>query len=184
MKALEIKIKEAGGEFYSFDTKGEAKDFLFSMICKELSKKEIRKRKIIWHNEKFLSEEEKGIFIQKLKEKGISLCFSLEKGFLKEVTIGINEPDFVLLETGSLVEIDNGVSKRACSLFPEIHIALVSPEKVVGTMEELFTLIDFQKVGYACFITGPSKTADIEKVLTTGVHGPEKLIVFYVRESF
>ena len=47
-------------------------------------------------------------------------------------------------------------------------------------MPAVFSKIVLEQTNYISFITGPSRTADIERVLTIGVHGPEKLIIVFV----
>jgi L-lactate dehydrogenase complex protein LldG len=61
-----------------------------------------------------------------------------------------------------------------------VHIALVSTAALLPDLPALLTRVDPRKSAYLAFITGPSRTADIERVLTIGVHGPERLIIVLV----
>ena len=71
---------------------------------------------------------------------------------------------------------------RLVSLVPPIHVALVRPQDVVASLDDLFLLrrLEYHRNGgdmgsYLNFITGPSRTADIEQQLVVGVHGPKEV---------
>jgi L-lactate dehydrogenase complex protein LldG len=72
------------------------------------------------------------------------------------------------------------VDKRLVSTLPLLHIALISTASMLPDLPALLNRIDPLKSAYLSFITGPSRTADIERVLTIGVHGPERLIIVMV----
>jgi L-lactate dehydrogenase complex protein LldG len=73
---------------------------------------------------------------------------------------------------------------RAASLLPETHIALLPSDRLYPTMAAFFAAHSPQAlIGQASnlvFITGPSRTADIEMIITRGVHGPKRLCVVLV----
>ena len=94
--------------------------------------------------------------------------------------IGITGVDYALAETGSLVLLARPGQPRSVSLLPPVHIALIRPEQIIRGFDELFELLraDFEVTGVksaVTFITGPSRTADIELTLVVGVHGPQQL---------
>ncbi len=72
---------------------------------------------------------------------------------------------------------------RSVSLVPPIHLALVKSDVILGNIYQLFSSLDKSFVENSeltscmTFITGPSRTADIELTLTLGVHGPKELYV-------
>ena len=75
----------------------------------------------------------------------------------------------------------HGIS-RLVSLLPPVHLALVRPQDVVESLDDLFLLrrLDYHRHGgdmgsYLNFITGPSRTADIEQTIVVGVHGPKEV---------
>ncbi|MFQ6082239.1 MAG: LUD domain-containing protein [Candidatus Aminicenantia bacterium] len=102
--------------------------------------------------------------------------------FLK-ADAGISGANLAIAESGTLVIISNEGNARLVTSLPPIHIALLSCEKFVETMEEASILIKTltraatgQKLtSYVSFITGPSRTADIEKEIVLGAHGPKEL---------
>jgi L-lactate dehydrogenase complex protein LldG len=68
------------------------------------------------------------------------------------------------------------------SSLPSIHIALVPTNGILPDMPSLLSLVHPKDCAYLAMITGPSRTADIERVLTIGVHGPDRLIIIFVDE--
>ena len=92
--------------------------------------------------------------------------------------IGLTGCDAALAETGSLAMVSGPGRPRAASLLPLTHVALVREADLVFGMGEFFERFRQNPVlPYLVFITGPSRTADIELSLTLGVHGPGKVIV-------
>jgi len=90
--------------------------------------------------------------------------------------LGITEADYLLPETGTLVLKSSFVQPRAVSLLPRIHLALVRPEMLRADLHQVFA--EAKDDRYLVFITGPSRTADIELTVTLGVHGPKNLFVW------
>jgi L-lactate dehydrogenase complex protein LldG len=93
--------------------------------------------------------------------------------------IGVTGCDGAIAETGSLVLLSGEGKPRAASLLPPVHLAVVQRKDLRFGMGEFFTERAAEMAGAACctFITGPSRTADIELTLTLGVHGPGEVIV-------
>ena len=95
--------------------------------------------------------------------------------------MGITGVDYAIAETGSVVVLPRQGLSRLVSLVPPIHVALVRLQEVVESLEDVFImrrLAYYQGDGdmgsYMNFITGPSRTADIEQTLVIGVHGPKE----------
>ena len=96
--------------------------------------------------------------------------------------MGLTGADYAVAETGSIVIIPRRGLSRLVSLVPPIHIALVRPPDLVATLDDvfLFRRLEYYRNGgapdrYLNFITGPSRTADIEQRLVVGVHGPKEV---------
>jgi L-lactate dehydrogenase complex protein LldG len=94
--------------------------------------------------------------------------------------VGITGMAWGLADTGTLVADQSAVAQRLASSLPEIHVALVATEAILPGKAELFRRIDPLASPYIAFITGPSRTADIERVLTIGVHGPKQLVIICI----
>ena len=91
--------------------------------------------------------------------------------------IGITGVDYVIAETGSAVLLPRKGVSRVISLLPPVHIAVVESGQVLPSLDELFTLrrqafLNGNLGSYMNLISGPSRSADIEYQLVTGVHGP------------
>jgi L-lactate dehydrogenase complex protein LldG len=121
---------------------------------------------------------------------GRQSCVVSASPFLRELGItgtgepataafGITSADYGLSDTGSLVMMTEA---RLVSLLPPAHIAVVPAERLLSGLDELFTLVPKPADSGASmvFITGPSRTADIEQILVRGVHGPGTIHVVIV----
>ncbi len=91
--------------------------------------------------------------------------------------IGITGVDYAVAETGTCVLIARPGLSRLVSLLPPVHIAVVQRGQVLPSLDELFALrredfMDGALGSYMSLITGPSRSADIESTLVTGMHGP------------
>jgi L-lactate dehydrogenase complex protein LldG len=93
--------------------------------------------------------------------------------------VGITGVDAAIAETGSLALLSGEGKPRAASLLPPTHVAIVRRGDLRGSLGEFFSSFADAIAGAACctFVTGPSRTADIELTLTLGVHGPGVVIV-------
>ena len=92
--------------------------------------------------------------------------------------VGISTAQAAIAETGTLV-LDSACERhRLVSLVPPVHIAVVNASAIVETLSEALALLQEKEISPAItFITGPSRTADIELTLAIGVHGPQELYV-------
>lgn len=101
------------------------------------------------------------------------------------VGAGVTELNWAISELGTMVQIGTDVNQRLASMLPPIHVALLQTSRLIPTlMETLKTIHSLPQIpGFVGFITGPSRTADIERVLTIGVHGPEQFIAIFVDEE-
>jgi L-lactate utilization protein LutC len=92
---------------------------------------------------------------------------------------GITTAQAAIAETGTLVLDSAHERHRLVSLVPPVHIAIVRASTICETLGEALALLrkDQEISPAVTFITGPSRTADIELTLTIGVHGPQELYV-------
>jgi L-lactate dehydrogenase complex protein LldG len=90
--------------------------------------------------------------------------------------------EWALADTGTLVQDSSAVEQRLVSSLTDIHIAIVPTNGILPDMPSLLERLRPEQSNYIAFITGPSRTADIERVLTIGVHGPERLVIVFVDE--
>jgi L-lactate dehydrogenase complex protein LldG len=84
-------------------------------------------------------------------------------------------------ETGTLVLKSGPSSPTTLNLLPDIHCVLLRREDVIGGYEDAWDLVRQAKLPRTVnFITGPSRSADIEQKLQMGAHGPKRLIIYMI----
>lgn len=113
----------------------------------------------------------------------VKLARSEMRKYFAEADIGISGANFAVAESGTLVIVSNEGNVRLVTSLPPIHIAIVTTEKFVETLEEATALVKtliaassgMKMTAYVSFITGPSRTTDIEKELIIGAHGPQEV---------
>ncbi len=93
--------------------------------------------------------------------------------------VGIVRAALAVAETGSVLLVEPDPVDRYVSLLTRHLIVVVREEQIVATLAEAFEWLASQPraAAYATFVTGPSRTADIERSLTIGVQGPSRLTV-------
>lgn len=89
---------------------------------------------------------------------------------------GIQTAEYAIAETGTLVQTSAGGKTLLPGLVTDVHVALLTPVAFVDRMEECLAALANNPPRNISFITGPSRTADIELTLTVGVHGPARVI--------
>lgn len=98
--------------------------------------------------------------------------------------VGITGAYCAIAETGTLLLLSGPRTPAAASLLPETHIAVMRADRLVGTMEDAWRLLRVESGApprAVNFVSGPSRTADIEQTLTLGAHGPYRVHVVLVR---
>jgi L-lactate dehydrogenase complex protein LldG len=106
---------------------------------------------------------------------------------LPEITgaaAGISQAEFGICETGSVAYAVNDLLEREVAMLSLAHYALIYTDSLVPNLDaagqRLKSLQMEQGRRYISFVTGPSRTADIERVITIGVQGPKELVVVLV----
>ncbi len=93
-----------------------------------------------------------------------------------QILVGVTNAICGLADSGSILIVDGEGSPLHASLLPEIHIAILKSSDILSSLPDAIDLVKDKSA--AVFITGPSRTADIEMTLTIGVHGPKEIHVF------
>ena len=102
---------------------------------------------------------------------------------LADVDFAIVPGRFAVAENGAVWVTDEGVRHRAVFFIVQ-HLALVVPAgEILDNMHQAYERLSFAGPGFGVFISGPSKTADIEQSLVIGAHGPRSLSVFCLGNS-
>jgi L-lactate dehydrogenase complex protein LldF len=107
---------------------------------------------------------------------------SLRQKFI-DATVGISGANMAIAETGTIVLVTNEGNADLTTTLPPVHIALFGMDKLVATLDDAVAVLRMLPrsgtgqiiSSYVNWITGPSRSADIEQSLTIGVHGPREL---------
>lgn len=165
-----------GAEVHRVATRRDAVDFILGFLKKE-GVSELPGSHAVWADGPFLRGVDRELL------KGVpGLSLEVTREYAAQAKVGISEMSFAVADTGSLVQDQTAVDQRLASSLTGIHVAVVPSRNIVSDKTALFSRISPKTSRYIAFITGPSRTADIERVLTIGVHGPERLIILFVDE--
>jgi L-lactate dehydrogenase complex protein LldG len=116
-------------------------------------------------------------------ERAVSgLSFHVTRDSAEAAKIGISQVEWAISATGTLVTDASAVDRRLVSTLPVIHLAIAPTQQIHPDLASLLSKLNPTQSAYISMITGPSRTADIERVLTIGVHGPSRLVILFVDE--
>lgn len=121
-------------------------------------------------------------FAANLKRNGFTVHYrvvpTIEGATVSEALYGLADP-------GSVVLAASPVEPRARSLLPERHVTTVTEDRILPSLDELFAAVAGSPPSALAIVSGPSRSADIEQVLTLGVHGPreEHVVILPAREG-
>ena len=132
------------------------------------------------HVAEFDNTDPEGISSQKEREQ-------LRQNVM-ESYIGITSADYCMADTASLVMRTRPGQGRSVSLVPSIHIGVICLDQIIWDLKELYALLSFdpevQNEGLSncmTFVSGPSKTADVEATMVHGAHGPREVYVYVMK---
>lgn len=174
---FKAKAEAAGCQVVRFATSAEALDFILQFMRDE-GVADAPGTYAVWADCPFL----KGLDRQELAKRVPGLTFNVTRQTAKDARIGVTQMHWGIANTGTLAQDSSAVEQRLASALTWIHIALVGTADIVADLPALMTKMHPSQHGYIALITGPSRTADIERVLAIGVHGPERLLVISVDE--
>lgn len=114
-----------------------------------------------------------------LREAGCEVADQTLRQAASMADAGVTGANFALADTGSVVLESTDEAVRLATTLPERHFVLLDPEKILAdgfaAIPYLRRFREKSPRNYLAYISGPSRTADIERVLTIGVHGPKEL---------
>ncbi|TAE87300.1 MAG: hypothetical protein EAY81_04360 [Bacteroidetes bacterium] len=121
---------------------------------------------------------------QQLKESGVP--FIDDKKQMEKAFVGITSCESLVARTGSIL-ISSTKNSRQLTIFPQVHIVVAYTSQVVMELKDAMLQIK-NRYGrnlpsMLCFTTGPSRTADIERTLVIGAHGPKDVFVFLIDDQ-
>jgi L-lactate dehydrogenase complex protein LldG len=107
-----------------------------------------------------------------------------DKNTLESCDAGITSCEALVAQTGSMLVSSATSGGRALSILPHVHVVIATPDQIVATLADALHAAQARYNGrmpsMLSFITGPSRTGDIERILVLGAHGPKELILILV----
>lgn len=154
-----------------------------------------KKSVIAWHHplieqldlEKNLNKDNVDLFITRGSDKPDDGERKKIRARLIQSYIGITSADFCVAQSATLVMRTRPDQPRAVSLVPSIHVAVIQADQMIESLKELYFRLKWDPkekeeglTNCMTFISGPSKTADIELEMVFGAHGPRQLHVYVI----
>jgi L-lactate dehydrogenase complex protein LldG len=139
-------------------------------VCRYLQAQALPAQAVCWSELATLDWAAAGIAIEARSSRGEDL-------------VGITGAFCAIAETGTIMTLSGALTQPSVSLLPETHIAVVRRGRIVSRMEEAWALCRAERNELpraVNFISGPSRTADIEQTVTLGAHGPYRVHVVLV----
>lgn len=133
-----------------------------------------------------LVEKEHQWLSEDCRDEGIKIVTKDLRQHLGGIDMAITWAQYGIAETGTLVINSTNEDLRLATMISEIHVALVYENSIYQSADDLtFELKEMMQGidNYTAFITGASRTADIERVLALGVHGPLELYILLIKET-
>ena len=116
------------------------------------------------------------------------ISFTCEEADFKNLKVGITRCEYLIARLGSVMVSSKQASGRRLNVFPESHIVLGYSSQLVPDIKDALKNIkkkyENNFPSLISVISGPSRTADIEKTLVMGAHGPKDLYVFLIDDSY
>ena len=113
------------------------------------------------------------------------LSFNSDEDNIKDLNVGVTSCEFIISRLGSIM-VSSKTSRRL-NVYPEVHVVIAYTNQLVEDLKEAFDAIQDKYSGklpsLLSVITGPSRTADIEKTLVMGAHGPRELFLILVESD-
>lgn len=105
---------------------------------------------------------------------------------LANCSVGVTGAVYAIAETGTIVLSSDEPDAQLVSLLPPVHVAVIRSSQIVASLDQTIARLSKEQIGRGdparslSFITGPSRTGDVELVLSIGVHGPKEshVIIF------
>ena len=100
---------------------------------------------------------------------------------LKDIDLAVVKGNFAVAENGAIWMKDEDNRHRALYFIAQNIVIVIEEKEILNNMHEAYQKLNFDNSGYGAFISGPSKTADIEQSLVIGAHGPKSGYVIFIK---
>ena len=172
------RLESVGGEAHSVENLEQTTEIIATHTA--LVQKEI----VVAPN--FATSHYWGAILPMLRDKGIDIREAESPARVADAPVGLSIAEMAIAETGSVLLAENALEARVVGMLTLTHFVLVRKETLFPMLEDAGKLlVELTKSGsdqrhYISLVTGPSRTADIERTLTIGVQGPKALCVILV----
>jgi L-lactate dehydrogenase complex protein LldG len=173
--AFRARAEAVGATVHRCSTRAQALDFVLATLAAE-GVSAAPGCHAVWAPCAFLE----GVDGARLRAAGIRL--EVTRDTAASARAGVSQLDLAVADTGSLVLASAAIEQRLASSLPPVHVALAPSGRMAPDLDAVLRLFPPHRHPYLTLLTGPSRTADIERVLTIGVHGPERLFIVLVDE--
>ena len=174
---FEMRARAVSGEVFRVPAAAEAREALIRLVDAVQAKKAVVVESPL--------QEADGI-TEALRSRGVTVYTEAADiaAHADTADIGISGVEFGIAETGSVFQDGCDIATRLVTILPPLHVVFLQSAHIVPGITEALDIIS-QSFDRGCvgFITGPSRTADIERVLTIGVHGPSRFAIIAVDEE-
>jgi len=100
---------------------------------------------------------------------------------LRDIDLAVVKGNFAIAENGAIWMKNESNRHRALYFIAQNIVIVIDEKEILDNMHEAYKRISFEDSGYGVFISGPSKTADIEQSLVIGAHGPKSGYVIFIK---
>ncbi len=128
---------------------------------------EFQKAKLIWSN----VDELPG---------NINLASTAQPHDLEAIDFSIYRSHLAVAENGAVWVSDENIKHRVVFFIAQHLVLIVNRSEIVDNLHQAYSMIEIRKPGFNCFISGPSKTADIEQSLVIGAHGCRSMMMYVI----
>jgi len=179
VETFKQQLESVGGHCIVVSDESELTTALKHVVA-ELEANGLETRRVALSDSRLLA-----VIMRDLETQGHQIAVTPSASDLFQFDVGITSAQAAIAETGTLVLEQARERNRLVSLLPPVHIAIVNARDICATMSEAITRArnESDTSSAITFITGPSRTADIELTLTIGVHGPKELYVLIDQSS-
>jgi L-lactate dehydrogenase complex protein LldG len=173
---FQTRAQAVSAEVHRFALKSEALDFIAGFL--ESQTTGTPDLPMVWADGPYLDAPDR----ERMRNRLPSLTFEVTREGAASAAAGVSEVEWAIANTGTLAADFTRADRRLASTLPPIHVVLAPTGAIQPDLPSLFKRLHPLQSNYISLITGPSRTADIERVLTIGVHGPKRLIIVFADE--
>jgi L-lactate dehydrogenase complex protein LldG len=141
-------------------------------------------QQVAWHAHPLVEPLLAGIPCGTLEVDGSG---GFDKNGLEACDAGITACESLVAQTGSILVDSGSCGGRALSILPHVHVVVATTAQIVATLGDALEQTRRRHAGrlpsMLSFITGPSRTGDIERILVLGAHGPKELVVILIEDE-